>query len=92
MFKGYSADKFYDEMFLPDGKIRDFCGPLHQKFQKFSDKDFLARKTTTEASISSAKASPSMSTTMTRARSASFLSTPCPVSFRRMSGRIWKKD
>ena len=48
MFKGYSADKFYDEMFSPDGKVRKHCEPLHGKFQQFETDDFLSRKATSE--------------------------------------------
>ncbi|MGJ8634429.1 MAG: circularly permuted type 2 ATP-grasp protein [Luteolibacter sp.] len=48
MFKGYSAENFYDEMFSTDGSVRDHCEPLHRKFQGFDEKDFLARKATSE--------------------------------------------
>lgn len=48
MFQGYSADKFYDEMFSKDGKVRDHCGPLYKKFEKFETEDFLARKAISE--------------------------------------------
>ena len=48
MFKGYGADKFYDEMFSPDGKVRPHCEPLHNKFQQIEKDDFLSRKATSE--------------------------------------------
>ena len=48
MFKGYDAEKFYDEMFSPDGKVRPHCGPLHDKFQQIDEEDFLSRKATSE--------------------------------------------
>ncbi len=48
MFTGYSADKFYDEMFSPDGNVRKHCEPLHGKFQQFETDDFLSRKATSE--------------------------------------------
>jgi uncharacterized circularly permuted ATP-grasp superfamily protein len=48
MFKGYAADKFYDEMFSPDGKVRPHCEPLHEKFQQIETDDFLSRKATSE--------------------------------------------
>jgi uncharacterized circularly permuted ATP-grasp superfamily protein len=48
MFKGYAADKFYDEMFLPDGKVRDHCEPLLGKFDIIETEDFLSRKATSE--------------------------------------------
>ncbi|WP_411827004.1 circularly permuted type 2 ATP-grasp protein [Luteolibacter sp. AS25] len=48
MFQGYSADKFFDEMFSSDGTVRDHCEPLHQKFKNFDKDDFLARKATSE--------------------------------------------
>ncbi|MDP4623934.1 MAG: circularly permuted type 2 ATP-grasp protein [Akkermansiaceae bacterium] len=48
MFKGYAADKFYDEMFSPDGKVRPHCEPLHEKFQQIENDDFLSRKATSE--------------------------------------------
>jgi uncharacterized circularly permuted ATP-grasp superfamily protein len=48
MFKGYSSDKFYDEMFAPDGTVRDFCDPLLAKFNCFETDDFLSRKATSE--------------------------------------------
>lgn len=48
MFKGYAAEKFYDEMFSPDGKVRDHCQPLHGKFQHFETDDFLSRKATSD--------------------------------------------
>ncbi|MGJ8643176.1 MAG: circularly permuted type 2 ATP-grasp protein [Luteolibacter sp.] len=48
MFKGYAADKFYDEMFSPDGKVRSYCEPLHGKFQQLETEDFLSRKATSE--------------------------------------------
>lgn len=48
MFKGYAADKFYDEMFSPDGKVRQHCEPLHGKFQQIETSDFLSRKATSE--------------------------------------------
>ncbi|MFM2199738.1 MAG: hypothetical protein RLZZ505_3170 [Verrucomicrobiota bacterium] len=48
MFEGYTADKFYDEMFFPDGKVRSHCEPLHRKFQQLGNKEFLSRKATSE--------------------------------------------
>ncbi len=48
MFKGYTADNFYDEMFSPDGKVRKHCEPLHGKFQQIRKNDFLSRKATSE--------------------------------------------
>lgn len=48
MFKGYTAEKFYDEMFSPDGKVRKHCEPLHGKFQQIDTNDFLSRKATSE--------------------------------------------
>lgn len=48
MFQGYAADKFYDEMFSPDGKVRKHCAPLHRKFQQTEMEDFLSRKATSE--------------------------------------------
>ncbi len=48
MFKGYSSDKFYDEMFAPDGTVRDYCDPLLSKFNCFETDDFLSRKATSE--------------------------------------------
>ena len=48
MFKGYTAEKFYDEMFSPDGKVRKHCEPLYSKFQKIETDDFLSRKATSE--------------------------------------------
>lgn len=48
MFEGYTADKFYDEMFSPDGNVRKHCEPLHRKFQQLGNKEFLSRKATSE--------------------------------------------
>ncbi len=48
MFTGYAADKFYDEMFSPDGTVRPHCEPLHGKFQEIETDDFLSRKATSE--------------------------------------------
>ena len=48
MFKGYAADKFYDEMFSPDGSVRPHCEPLYGKFQQIENDDFLSRKATSE--------------------------------------------
>jgi uncharacterized circularly permuted ATP-grasp superfamily protein len=48
MFKGYAADKFYDEMFSPDGSVRPHCEPLYGKFQQIETDDFLSRKATSE--------------------------------------------
>ncbi len=48
MFKGYTADKFYDEMFSPDGTVRDHCKPLFGKFEEIENADFLSRKATSE--------------------------------------------
>ena len=48
MFEGYTANKFYDEMFSPDGKVRRHCEPLHRKFQQLGNKEFLSRKATSE--------------------------------------------
>ena len=48
MFTGYTADKFYDEMFSPNGEVRDYCEPLHGKFQQIETEDFLSRKATSE--------------------------------------------
>ena len=48
MFQGYCADKFYDEMFSPDGSVREHCRPLHRKFEEIETGDFLSRKATSE--------------------------------------------
>jgi uncharacterized circularly permuted ATP-grasp superfamily protein len=48
MFEGYSADKFYDEMFTSEGKVRAHCEPLHKKFQQLKTQEFLAQKATSE--------------------------------------------
>lgn len=48
MFEGYTADKFYDEMFSPEGKVRAHCEPLHRNFQQLGNKEFLSRKATSE--------------------------------------------
>jgi uncharacterized circularly permuted ATP-grasp superfamily protein len=48
MFEGYIADKFYDEMFSPDGKVREHCEALDRKFQQLGNKEFLSRKATSE--------------------------------------------
>ena len=48
MFKGYAAEKFYDEMFCADGTIRAHCEPLHRKFEQIETSDFLSRKATSE--------------------------------------------
>lgn len=48
MFKGYVADKFYDEMFAPKGKVREHCEPLLAQFDQFETDDFLSRKATSE--------------------------------------------
>ncbi|QTN31609.1 circularly permuted type 2 ATP-grasp protein [Akkermansiaceae bacterium] len=48
MFKGYASDKFYDEMFAPDGSVRPHCEPLFGKFQQIETDDFLSRKATSE--------------------------------------------
>lgn len=48
MFTGYAAEKFFDEMFSPDGSVRSHCEPLHGKFQEIEPDDFLSRKATSE--------------------------------------------
>jgi uncharacterized circularly permuted ATP-grasp superfamily protein len=48
MFKGYDPGKFYEEMFLEDGTVRDFCAPLLEKFSQVHNQDFLARKASSE--------------------------------------------
>lgn len=48
MFENYSSDQFYDEMFTPEGKVRDHCSGLAQKFKQLGEKEFLSRKATSE--------------------------------------------
>ena len=48
MLTGYRAEKFYDEMFSPDGSVREHCLPLLQKFKEIDTDDFLTRKATSE--------------------------------------------
>lgn len=48
MFEGYTRDKFYDEMFSPNGSVRKHCEPLYQKFQQLGINEFLSRKATSE--------------------------------------------
>ncbi|MFD2257989.1 circularly permuted type 2 ATP-grasp protein [Luteolibacter algae] len=48
MFNAYDPGKFYDEMFRPDGSVRPSCAPLLEKFGKVEEKDFLARKASSE--------------------------------------------
>jgi uncharacterized circularly permuted ATP-grasp superfamily protein len=48
MFDGYDPGKFFDEMFGGNAKVRDYCAPLLDGFGRFDEKDFLARKATSE--------------------------------------------
>jgi len=48
MFKGYDPGNFYDEMYLPDGGVRPHCAPLHGRFSRLEQQDFLARKASSE--------------------------------------------
>ncbi len=48
MFEGYAAGRFHDEMFDGNGSVRDYCAPLLQKINSLDERDFLARKATSE--------------------------------------------
>jgi len=48
MFKGYDPGEFYDEMFVTDGTVREHCAPLLQRFGQLDQRDFLARKASSE--------------------------------------------
>lgn len=48
IFKGYDPGNFYDEMYLPDGRVRSHCAPLHGRFSRLEPQDFLARKASSE--------------------------------------------
>ena len=48
MFEGYTTDKFYDEMFSPDGSVRKHCETLYQMFQQLGINEFLSRKAPSE--------------------------------------------
>jgi uncharacterized circularly permuted ATP-grasp superfamily protein len=48
MFKGYDPGGFYDEMFLSGGDARAHCAPLLKRFGQLDERDFLARKASSE--------------------------------------------
>ncbi len=48
MFDRYDPDFFHDEMFAGPGKVRPHCKNLFEGFSHLSEKEFLARKATTE--------------------------------------------
>ena len=46
--RGYDPGEFYDEMFGVDGTVRDHCAPLLSRLASIEQKDFLARKASSE--------------------------------------------
>jgi uncharacterized circularly permuted ATP-grasp superfamily protein len=48
LFEGYDPGGFYDEMFGADGAVRDHCAPLLKRLSSIEQKDFLARKASSE--------------------------------------------
>lgn len=48
MFKGYQPDKFYDEMFDANSRVRPYCAPLMEKLGGLQEPEFLDRKATSE--------------------------------------------
>ncbi len=50
-FASYSADGFYDEMFLPDGKPRPRCEGLFRRIQSLSDGELQRRQRDAERTL-----------------------------------------
>ena len=48
LFCRYDPGRFYDEMFFSDGKVREQCAPLLDKFGRLDENDFLTHKANSE--------------------------------------------
>jgi uncharacterized circularly permuted ATP-grasp superfamily protein len=52
-FKNYDTEKFYDEMFTPDGKIRPGCETFKQRVEQLTQTELMNRQHTAERALMS---------------------------------------
>ncbi|WP_428665434.1 circularly permuted type 2 ATP-grasp protein [Runella sp.] len=52
-FKNYDTEKFYDEMFSPDGKIRPGCETFKQRVEQLTQTELMNRQHTAERALMS---------------------------------------